>query len=151
MTDQEAAKLDQLLEQAQLLTDQFAEIASSSGRQFVTLARTAKENRRLIWLMAVGGALLTVVCVVLAFLVIGQRSNTERIGDLAESTSATQIAQRQRALCPLYGIFVDSKSEQGRAAAPDPEKYDHAFEVIEEGYRFLECDKYLKESGRDKW
>jgi hypothetical protein len=105
----------------------------------------------MIWALAVGGAVLTLVCVILVFLVIGQRANTDRIDKIATQTLATQTAQRQRALCPLYGIFVDSKSAEGRARSADPEQYDHAFEVIEEGYRFLECDQYLKESGRDKW
>lgn len=151
MTDQEAEKLDQLLTQAQLLTDQFATIAKDSGRQFTSLAHTARQNRIMIWALATGGAVLTLVCVILVFLVIGQRSNTDRIDKIATQTLATQTAQRQRALCPLYGIFVDSKSAEGRARSADPEQYDHAFEVIEEGYRFLECDQYLKESGRDKW
>jgi hypothetical protein len=151
MTDQESEKLDQLLTQAQLLTDQFAVIAKDSGRQFTSLAHTARRNRMMIWALAVGGAVLTLVCVILVFLVIGQRSNTDRIDKIATETQTTQIAQRQRALCPLYGIFVDSKSAEGRARSADPEQYDHAFEVIEEGYSFLGCDKYLKESGRDKW
>lgn len=144
-------RIDALIRAATELNHQVVQIAEATGTQFVSLARTAKVNRRLIWLVAVGGALLTVMCVVLAFLVVGQRSNTDRIGDLAETTSAVQTVQRQRALCPLYGVFLDSKSEQGRKNAPDPEKYDHAFEVIEEGYRVLECGQYLEESGRDSW
>lgn len=151
MTTPNQDRVEALIQAATRLNQQVEQLAQESGGQFVSLAQASRLNRRLIWLIAIGGALLTAVCTVLVFLVLGQQKNTDRIDQVATQTQQVQTAQRQRALCPLYGIFRDSKSEQGRANSPDPEKYDHAFEVIEEGYRFLECDQYLKESGRDKW
>lgn len=147
--DQE--RVDALIRAATELNNQVVQVAQESGTQFVSLARAAKMNRMLIWLIAGAGALLTLVTLVMIFLWLGVRENTDRIDKVATQTSVVQTVQRQRALCPLYGVFLDSKSEQGRKNAPDPEKYDHAFEVIEEGYRVLECGQYLKESGRDQW
>lgn len=142
--DDQQDRIDQLLISANSLMEEVEELAAGSGRQFVNLARTAKINRRLIWFTIVGGIVQLFTVVVLAFTVIGVVENTQRL-------DTQQTTQRQRALCPLYGIFMDSKSPEGRAAAPDKEKYDHAFEVIAEGYAVLECDRYLKESGRDAW
>jgi hypothetical protein len=59
-----------------------------------------------------------------------------------------QTTQRQKALCPLYQVFLDSKSPEGRAAAPDPLKYDHAFKVIQEGYDALECSDFISQASR---
>lgn len=145
------ARLERLIQMAQEINSELDDLSVSSGRQFTRLSRTARVNRMMIWGVIMGGLLDAALTVVLIIFGIGQAENTERIDKLATQTSTMQTEQRQRALCPLYGIFVDSKSAEGRAAAPDKQKYDHAFEVIEEGYKFLECDQYLKESGRDKW
>jgi hypothetical protein len=151
MTDQEAEKLDRLILSAQELGQEVEQLAAESGVQFVSLAKTARRNRIMIWGVVIGGILDVILTVVMVIVGNGMIDNTNRIDALAQETSATQQAQRQRALCPLYGIFLESKSAAGRAAAPDPKKYDHAFEVIEEGYRFLECDQYLQESGKNQW
>lgn len=150
-TPQEPDRVETLISEAIQLNQEVAELARETGGQFVSLARTARQNRLMIWGVIAGGVLDVILTIVLVLVGIGQQKNTDRIDRLATETQQVQTAQRQRALCPLYGIFVDSKSEEGRKRSPDPEKYDHAFEVIEEGYKFLECDQYLKESGRDKW
>lgn len=141
-TEQEAEKLDRLIREAQDLGAEVEQLASKTGVQFVSLATTARWNRRMIWIVSIGGALLTLVTVVMVFLVVGVRSNTDRIDGVTQRLDATQTQQRRRALCPLYQIFLDSKSAAGRAAAPDPEKYDHAFDVIQKGYDVLDCASF---------
>jgi hypothetical protein len=142
MTEQESEKLDLLISQAGTLMAEVGEIASSSGKQFVSLADTARRNRRMIWFMAAGGALLTLVVVGLILSLLAVRSNTDRIDGITKQINATNTVQRQRALCPLYQILKDSESPEGRAAAPDPKKYDHAFDVIQKGYDVLECSSF---------
>lgn len=142
MTTQE--QMDDLIRAAVDLNRRIESIALESGAQFVSLAKTARRNRLMIWVSITGvvlDILLTVVISVFGYQLAG----------LTNRLDSTQSAQRQRALCPLYGVFLDSKSEQGRAQAPDKAKYDHAFEVIEQGYRVLGCAEFLKESGKDKW
>jgi hypothetical protein len=137
-------QVDDLIRTAVELNRKIETIALESGSQFVSLARTARRNRMMIWTATIGVALDILLTVVITIFGIQLTSLTNQL-------DATQTTQRQRALCPLYGIFLDSKSAAGRKAAPDPKKYDHAFEVIQQGYRVLGCAEYLKESGQDKW
>ncbi len=141
-TEQEAEKLDRLIREAQDLGAEVEQLASNTGVQFVSMAQVLRFNRRMLWAVSIGGALLTGVVVILVTLIIGVQSNTDRIDGVTQRLDATQTAQRQRALCPLYQIFLDSKSPEGRAAAPDPEKYDHAFDVIQKGYDVLDCASF---------
>lgn len=145
------ARMARLVDMAVQLTDEVEEMAKDSGHQFTSLAKTARTNRRLIWGTIIGGALDVVLTVVLAVIGVGVTSNTHRIDALTHQLNMDNTEQRKRALCPLYGIFKDSRSAKGRAAAPDPQKYDHAFDVIDEGYRVLGCDKFLKQTGKDAW
>jgi hypothetical protein len=147
----EKDRVSRLIGMAVELTEEVEELARDSGQQFTSLARTARKNRMMIW--ALVGSMLLDVVITVALMIVGSGvvDNTRRIDDFSQQLRADNTAQRQRALCPLYGIFRDSKSEAGRKAAPDKAAYDHAFEVIEDGYAVLGCAEFLKESGRDKW
>lgn len=144
-------RLDRLINLATALNAEVDVLARDSGRQFVTLARTARTNRLLIYAAITAGLVNLALVAVVSIIGIGLVKNTDRINDLTESINATQTEQRTRALCPLYGVLLDNKSVKGREAAPDKAKYDHAFEVINDGYMILGCDKFLTESGRDRW
>lgn len=144
MTEQDREKLDRLIQMAQGLGSEVAQLAEESGHQFVSLADTARRNRLMIWGVIIGGVLDVTLTVVMALFGVQLTKLTDRL-------DTTQTTQRQRALCPLYGVFLDSRSEAGRKAAADPKQYDHAFEVISDGYRVLGCAEFLKESGKDKW
>jgi hypothetical protein len=148
MTDQTPEvvpdRIQRLIDLAAALNTEVEELAGASGKQFVSLAHTAKVNRRLIWLAIVSAVVQLGIIITLAVVVVDVNRNNERLNEVTTE-------QRKRALCPLYGIFLESRSPEGRAATPDKEKYDHAFEVIAEGYAVLGCGEYLKESGRDKW
>jgi hypothetical protein len=141
-------RLDRLINLATALNAEVGDLAQNSGRQFVSLARTARTNRLMIWIVVGGGVLDLILTVALGFTVTGMVRNAQRVDALTQRLDMAQTTQRQKALCPLYGIFLDSKSPEGRKAAPDPNKYDHAFVVIRDGYKVLECDKYLKDGDR---
>jgi hypothetical protein len=119
------------------------ELSEDSGQQLVSLTHRAKTNRRLAFISIAGGLLDVVLTVVIAFALAGMNSNTHRIDALTQRLDTAQTVQRQKALCPLYQVFLDSKSDKARAAAPDPAKYDHAFVVIKAGYKALECDAFI--------
>lgn len=128
-------RLAQLTEVARELLDEITELKEEGGEQFVSLARRARDNRRMIWVAIV----LTVATGLGLFQVT---LNADHINGLTHRLDVAQTTQRQKALCPLYQLFLDSKSPQARKAAPDPAKYDHAFEVIEDGYRVLNCAEF---------
>lgn len=144
-------RLGRLISLATALNAEIEVLARDSGTQFVSLARTTRRNRLMIWGLAAGGLLDVLLTVVMAFVGSGVIRNNDRIDKLTSDLQAQQTESRRRALCPLYGVFLDSRSEAGRKNAPDPAKYDHAFEVIEEGYMVLGCDKFLQESGKNQW
>lgn len=135
-------RLARLTEVAQALLDEITELKQEGGEQFVSLAKRARSNRRMIWAVIAGCMLDVALTVAFGFGLMRVDSNANRIDDLTHRLDVAQTTQRQKALCPLYQIFLDSKSPQGRAAAPDPEKYDHAFQVIEDGYKVLNCAEF---------
>jgi hypothetical protein len=135
-------RLAQLTEVARELLNEIAELKAEGGEQFVSLARRARSNRRMIWGLAVSLTFSIALTVAFGFGLNRVESNTNGISKLTTRMDVAQTDTRRRAWCPLYQIFRDSKSPQGRAAATDPEAYDHAFEVIEDGYRALNCDEF---------
>jgi hypothetical protein len=144
-------RLDRLINLATALNAEVEILARDSGKQFVSLARTARTNRILVWAAITAGVVNLALVAVVSIIGLGVVDNTNRIDSLTQSIEATQTEQRRRALCPLYGVLMDNESPEGRKAAMDKLKYDHAFEVIEDGYLVLGCDKFLDESGRDQW
>lgn len=136
-------RLPTLITLAEQLIAEVDELSRDSGKQFVSLAKRARTNRMLITITAASVLIDLVLTAVLTIVGIGMQRNTDRIDALAQRLDQAQTVQRQKALCPLYQIFLDSKSAAGRKAAPDPKKYDHAFIVIKQGYNALECDQYI--------
>jgi hypothetical protein len=143
MQEHEKTELEALVEAAAGINDRVQRLATDEGLQFETLAQKAHRNRMLATVAIVGLILDVLITIVLTFIGLGMQSNTDRIDALTQRLDRAQTTQRQKALCPLYQVFLDSKSPQGRAAAPDPDKYDHAFVVIKQGYDALECDHYI--------
>jgi hypothetical protein len=143
ITSYERVRLAEIAALARDFSDEFDEFARESGKQFTSLAQRARTNRRLIFVVLLGCGLDILLTIVLAIFGVGVINNTNRIDDLTARLDQAQTVQRQKALCPLYQIFLDSKSAAGRKAAPDPKKYDHAFVVIRQGYDALECDQYI--------
>lgn len=136
-------RTDELISLATTLISEIEELSDASGKQLVSLARRARINRLLILATAASVIIDLVLTIVLTIIGVGMQHNTDRIDQLTQRIDEAQSVQRQKALCPLYQIFLDSKSDAGRKAAPDPKKYDHAFVVIKQGYDALECDHYI--------
>jgi hypothetical protein len=124
---------------AEALLGEAERLGQETGGQIVKLARTSRTNRRLIW-MTVGGFALDIA------LTIAVAIGALQIGTLTHRLDVAQTVQRQKALCPLYQVFLDSKSPAARKAAEDPIKYDHAFKVIQDGYDVLGCSAYINQA-----
>lgn len=141
------ARLEELINLGTRLIGQIESFTSEGGKQFVNLAQRARANRRAIWLLGLSFLLdlgLT------GFMVFGQvqiSSNENGISHLTDRLNTAQTTQRQKALCPLYQLLLDSKSDAGRAAAPDKKAYDHAFTVIQTGYDALDCSAFISSNG----
>jgi hypothetical protein len=144
-------RVAELISTAVELTQEVERLAIDSGHQFVSLARAARRNRMMIWTLGISTALDVIITIVLGVVGAGVVNNSQRLDAVTKQINQDNTEQRKRALCPLYGIFKDSRTPQGRAQAPDKQQYDHAFDVIEQGYLVLGCDQFLKETGRDAW
>lgn len=142
-TPGKVSRQDQMIDLAQQLLGEIENLGNQTGDQFVSLAKRARTNRMLIVITITSVIIDLVITVVLALIGTGMQHNTDRIDALTKRLDTAQTTQRQKALCPLYQVFLDSKSAAGRKAAPDPEKYDHAFVVIADGYKVLNCDQFI--------
>lgn len=143
MQEHEKTELEALVEAAARIQERAQQLATDEGVQFETLAQKAHRNRMLATSAIIGVFISVLILIALAVVGIGMQRNTNRIDQLTQRLDTAQTVQRQKALCPLYQIFLDSKSPQGRKAAPDPKKYDHAFVVIQQGYDVLQCDRFI--------
>lgn len=140
---EQPTQVQALVEAAQHLMVQVDALGKEGGVQFTSLAKRSRSNRRL-GIIAISGLVLDVVLsVVLSIGLIQVRANETDIHRLTDRLNTSQTVTRQQALCPLYQIFLDSRTPAGRAAAPDKAKYDHAFEVIQKGYDVLGCASFI--------
>lgn len=139
----EPDRINRLTELAIEIIQELESLAEDSGTQFVNLARRSRSNRRLITAVIISVILDVTLSVFLTLALIQVRHNEHDINALTTRLDISQTVQRQKALCPLYQLFLDSKSATGRAAAPDPVKYDHSFEVIQTGYNALSCSDFI--------
>lgn len=145
MTHEPEPAGDRLARLAELATELLAEthaLANESGDHFVSLAKRARSNRRMIWAVIVGFILTAALTVALGAALVRVDNNASRINSLTGRLDIAQTETRRGAFCPLYQLLLQSKSAKARAASDDPEAYDHSFEVIEDGYRTLKCDEF---------
>lgn len=135
-------RLAQLTEVARELLDEITAMKAEGGEQFVSLAKRARSTRRMIWAVIAGFTMVAALTVVLGFSLVRVDNNADRIDALTQRLDIAQTDTRRRAWCPLYSLLLGSKSPLGRKAAEDPKAYDHAFEVIADGYRALNCSEF---------
>jgi hypothetical protein len=144
MTSPESeTKLQELITVGTQLLEQISQFADQSGTQFVSLAQRARANRRAIIALGISLFLDIVLTFVTVFAWVQVSNNEHKISDLTARLDYSQTVQRQKALCPLYQLLLDSKSTASRNASPDPKAYDHAFDVIGQGYAALDCSAYI--------
>ena len=129
-------RLTRLAETAAQLAQEYADLAEANGDQFVTLARKARANRRLIWAVAMSVVLDIALSVILAYSLM-------QVGHLTDRLNVQQTTTRRNSLCPLYTLFKASDTAAARAAAPDKVAYDHAQKVIRDGYDALSCADFV--------
>lgn len=138
-------QIQTLAEATQTLADNVADLARGAGVQMVTLARRSRRQRNMIWALAASVLLDILLSLGTAAAFVIADRNADRIAELTERLNTSQTTTRQQALCPLYTLMKDSYSEAGRKAAPDPEKYDNAYRVIQQGYDALKCAEFISE------
>ena len=132
-----------LAEQAQVIADQYADLAEANGRELVSLRKRARSNRRMIWAVALSVALDLVLSAVLVVLSLHSASNTHRLNALTARLDTSQTTTRRNSLCPLYTLLKSGETRAARAAAPDKAAYDHAVMVIRDGYTALGCAEFV--------
>lgn len=126
-----------LTEAAHTLINKIDQLDRGTGSQLLALTKRSKLNRNLLILMAVAGV---VTLALTAAVVVGY----QRTDDLAHRLDVAQTTQRQKALCPLYGLFLSSRNDKSRAAYPQgAQAYDRAFGIIQDGYDVLECASFI--------
>lgn len=127
--------IEELTRAAHELIGKVDQINAASGERVDTLARASKMNRRIIEALSAITFVVVVLCGLMAFALKSTIDNTNRL-DAGATTS------RQKALCPLYQVFLDSNTKEARAAAPDKARYDRAYKVIQDGYDALGCSEF---------
>lgn len=126
-------KLDDLTEQAGELVAQINHLNAGTGVKVEGLNKKVRRNQ----VMMVLNIILTVV---VAFTVYSTVENTDKVDTVTQRLDYQQDVTRKQVLCPLYQIFVDSKTEQGRQAYPKgPKAYDENFAIIEKSYNVIQC------------
>lgn len=141
MTDEELIRLSR---EAGLLIEKLNQLNRRAGIELYDIAKFGVSNRRRIWVSWVALALDILLTAAMAVGGLLLHSTAEQTQTNTKRIEYNQTIQRQKALCPLYQLFLDSESPQGRAAAPDKLAYDKAFKVIHEGYDALDCKTLLK-------
>lgn len=142
-TPENDAKLEELITVGTRLLGQIEAFTQEGGKQFVSLAHRARTDRRAIWVIGLSLFLDLALTVTVVFGQIQTSHNEHDISTLAARLDTAQTTQRQKALCPLYQLLLDSRSDAGRAASPDKKAYDHAFSVIQSGYDALNCSVFI--------
>lgn len=138
-------KADRLTEIAALLPqliDEVQTLGKDSGEQLVSLADRARSNRRLIVGLAVSVAFDILLSVILLGFGFALHNSNDAIDTLTDRLNTAQTTQRQKALCPLYTLFLAADTPAARAAAKDKAVFDHSFVVVRQGYDALECAQF---------
>jgi len=131
-----------LAENAEQLLAKVALLTGDTGDSLVGIAKYGRRNRRMIWAVAISIALDLFLTLLVSGVLIITRDNSQRVEQVTSRLDYAQTTQRQKALCPLYEIFISSDTPAARDAAPDKPRYDHSFMVIREGYNALKCSEF---------
>lgn len=141
-------KLDELNEQAKGLITEISKLNEETGNQISGVSKRLTRNQKIMWLLVATLLLTVITTVVLAFTVASTRENTEKVDAITTRLDIQQTVTRQKVLCPLYQIFVDSRSEQARKTYPrGPEEYDRIFNIIQTSYDTIKCGEFKQEKG----
>lgn len=145
MTQEEAARLKRLSEQAAEMTRQIERLSASVGLGVSGLKRRTSRQSKALWLLACSFALdiiLTVAIALTGAQVIHNAADLKTVQDITNSG----------VLCPLYDVFLQSEKtplrpqpgETTEAFKKRAASTHAAFKVIHQGYDLLECAKHKK-------
>lgn len=137
-----ASEIERLAAEAAELLEVVDRLGSGTVDRLTKLAKVARTNRRLIFGLIVSLVLEAVLTGLLAFGFVSIHENTEQIQNVTHRLDVSQTVQRQKALCPLYSLFISVDTPKARAAAPDKAVYDKNFRIIHEGYDALRCSDF---------
>lgn len=133
-------KLDDLTEQAGELVAQINHLNAGTGVEVEGLNKKVRRSQKMMILIGVSLVANLVLTVTVAFTVRSTVENTDKVDTVTQRLDYQQDVTRKQVLCPLYQIFVDSKTEQGRQAYPKgPKAYDENFAIIEKSYNVIQC------------
>jgi hypothetical protein len=141
--DETEDRLERIAELAQLLRDEAHGLRTETDGVLSRLSRRAQVNRRMLWIVIVSLALDLALSVVLAVALVQVSRNDRSIGALTDRLDTQQTTTRRNSLCPLYTLLKDGDTASARAAAPDKAAYDHATQVIRDGYKALGCVQFV--------
>lgn len=142
MPEEVKRKLDRLTEVAEELTQEIDTLQSATGQQNNTVLRRLTRNKRVMILVLISFLVDIGVTIGLAVTINHTANTTDKVNNITARLNYGQDVQRRKVLCPLYQIFVDSKSEAARKTYPKGVKeYDRVFGIIQRSYNVLECNK----------
>ncbi len=136
------SELETLTRLARELVDRVNDLNAATGSTIIGLVRETRNNRRLIWLVAIGFVLDVILTIAMAFVVSGVSSNNSRIDQVNSRLNEEQTVQRAKGLCPMYKLFIDSEKFTPPNQTPDQAKArSEAFKIIHQSYDALNCKK----------
>lgn len=134
---QDQNRWSELASIASQLSREHAELSEQQSNHVAILAKYTRKTRKIVYSL--------IASLILDLFLTGFLAFTHaKLDNVTKNVQYSQTVQRQRVLCPLYTVFLQSRSAEGRKRAPDPKKYDEAFKVIADGYRTLECQNVVE-------
>lgn len=146
-----AAQSERLVAQAERLIGLMQSVAKESGIRISTveerveqreleaaaLVERQKELRRMTVALIVAFVLIVTANAGIVLLGLGVREQAREVENIQEKVTG-------EVLCPLYQQFINSDTPRARAiakaAGQDMKVREHAFAVIREGYKTLDCE-----------
>lgn len=130
------AQTERLIAKADQLIVAMEAIANQSGIKVAALEVRQKKQRRFVAGLAAAFVLIFGLTIAIILVGLGVQHQADEIANVQEKTTA-------EVLCPLYQQFINADTPRARqaaeAAGQDLKVRDHAFKVIRDGYRALEC------------
>lgn len=136
-------KLDALSEQAGDLVAEINKLNEDTGRTLEGVNTKVRRNQRMTWLVGLSLLADLIVTVVLGFTLHQTSTTADKTDKVTDRLNYSQNVTRQKVLCPLYEIFINSKSDVGRQRHPGgPAEYDKIFVTFQQSYDVIKCAQF---------
>jgi hypothetical protein len=134
--------IEELTQKAVELLAQVERLGDGTGASLVKLTQETRRTRHIVLAMIASFVLDIMLTVFLTLGFVSLHDTDKQVNKVTDRLDNAQTVQRQKALCPLYQIFVEADTPQNRAAAPDKSRYDKNFTIIRQGYDALKCSEF---------